>query len=333
MRKEIKTKTAKQVNSNLRQCYHQTTSSLTNYAFQGFEKNLYFTSDRTKELDANFRLASGQPLKGFGLEIEVESDYLCNGNALAFSLKNLAFTELPANLFKFQSDGSLCGGNSSIEAITQVMTKEFIRNNYYGFKYMYEVFGVYGISASRSGNCGMHCNMSVGMFGRDYQTQQQAIMKFVYFVNKHYDLACDLFKRGRDCTDYCRRMYGFDNKDFCKSYDLRLTSEHNSNHGICWNLAHFNTGRVELRLVGGQPNYAGFRNTMEVIFHLVKACGNLSWDALDNPVKVFTGCNKYVLSRLADCATSTARRTASLTQEQYNQIKDLADMTVDFGNF
>ena len=114
MRKSSKTKTARQVNSNLTQWYHQTgNTSLANYAFQGFEKNLYFTSDRTKVLDENFQLADGQPLKGFGLEIEVESSYISSENALAFSLKNLAFTELPANLFKFQEDGSLRGGKAT----------------------------------------------------------------------------------------------------------------------------------------------------------------------------------------------------------------------------
>lgn len=327
MRKQTTTKTAKRVNGQVQTGYHAGGwSSSVNYAFLGFAENLYFTSDRTKKLDEHFRLADGSPLKGYGLEIELECDGICNSNALAFTLKNLAFQHLPENLFKFQSDGSL-SGRSSTEAITQVMTKEFIRNNLPGFKYMYDVFKVYSIGAT-SGNCGMHCNMSVGLFGATEKTRQEAIMKLVYFVNKHFDLACDLVKRQRSRTGFCGRMSQFAEKSYCKSFDLSATSEENSNHHVCFNLAHYNTGRVELRLVGGQGGYYEFRNTMEVIFHLVDAVKRLSWDALDDAEKVFAGCNKYVLKRLADCVANR-----SLTSEQYDAIAAKSDTETDFGNF
>lgn len=329
MRKATKTQTPKAVDAAIATGYHAgayTTS--VNYAFLGFAENLYFTSDRTKKLDANFKLADGSPLKGYGLEIELESTKVCDDNALAFALKNLAFQQLPQNLFKFQHDGSLNGGNSSIEAITQVMTKEFIRNNFGGFRYMYEIFKVFGVSATRSGNCGMHCNMSVGLFGKDAEKQREAIMKFVYFINKNFRLSCDLLKRKYERTGYCGQMSRFTDKEYCKTFDLAATSESGSNHGVCFNYAHYNTGRVELRLVGGQSDYFAFRNTMEVIFHLVDAVKRLSWKDLDNAEKVFEGCNKYVMKRLADCVVS-----GTMTQAQYDAIAASYDAETDFGNW
>ena len=327
MRKETKTQTHKAVQSSVATGYHAGSYSTdVNYAFLGFTENLYFTSDRTKKLDANFKLEDGSPLKGYGLEIELESSKICDDNALAFTLKHLAFQQLPQNLFKFQHDGSL-GGQSSTEAITQVMTKEFVRNNYGGFKYMFEIFKVFGVSATRTGNCGMHCNMSVGLFGKDAAKQKEAIMKFIYFINSNYRLSCDLVKRKAERTGFCAQMSQFANKEYCKAFDLSSTSEFQSNHHVCFNYAHFNTGRIELRLVGGQADYFAFRNTMEVIFQLVDAVKRLSWKDMDNLEKVFEGCNKYVMKRLMDCVANN-----TMSQAQYDAILAKSDTETDFGN-
>lgn len=299
-----------------------------NYAFLGFNKNLYFTSDRTKELDADFNTLDGSTLKGYGLEIELESMAICNDTALAYTLNELAFSKLPKNLFKYQTDGSLSGGRSSCEAITQVMTREFIRNNYPGFYNMYQVFKIFQISASRSGNCGMHCNLSVALFGKDKASQETAIKKLIYFVNKHFDLACVLLKRDPSRTGFCGKMYSWADQAYAKSFDLSMTSEDSSNHHVCFNYAHYNTGRVELRLVGGQPDYYAFRNTMETIFHLVGAVKSLSWTALDDVKAVFKGCNKYVVKRLEDAVGKGV-----MTSSELEEIRASSDTETDFGNF
>lgn len=48
--------------------YHRTTDWSINYAFQGFQGNRYYTSDRYIALDENFNRADGKPLKGYGIE-------------------------------------------------------------------------------------------------------------------------------------------------------------------------------------------------------------------------------------------------------------------------
>ena len=74
---------------------------------------------------------------------------------------------------------------------------------------------------------------------------------------------------------------------------------------MCMNYSHFQTGRIEIRLVGGQEDYYTFRNTMETIFFLTERVKHASWDDLDNMVKFFSGCNQYVYKRLCDCGLST----------------------------
>lgn len=65
------------------------------------------------------------------------------------------------------------------------------------------------------------------------------------------------------------------------------------------NLSHFRAGRIEIRLVGGQRDYYGFRNTMETVFFLCEKMNRLSWDQLDSFADIFRGCNQYVYKRLS----------------------------------
>lgn len=279
-------------NLNTIQSYHEGDWN-GNYAYQGFGVNKYFTSDRFIKLDENFRRPDGKPLQGFGLEIETECTGVRNQTVLAQVFSKIIFDMFPADLFKMQRDGSL-QGDSSAECITQVMTREFIRNNYANFKAMYNTyFPAFGISCTA--NCGMHVNISNAVFGNKTESQEEAIKKLLYFVNKNYSLACKLFHRDTSRTYYCRQMAQYTTKEACKAANL---SHMPSDHGVAFNMGHFTEGRIELRIVGGQRNYGCFRNTMETVFHVIDACKRLSWKDMDDMTKVFDRCNRYVLDRL-----------------------------------
>ena len=309
MRKESKTQNR---NANLSRVdsYHGGNWGSEAYAFQGFKQNKYFTSDRFVALDEHFNRPDGKPLKGYGLEIETECRGVSNPAVLAECLDKIVFAQFPADLFKMQRDGSL-GGDSSAECITQVMTKEFIRNQYPAFKVMYNTyFPAFQISAA-SANCGMHVNISNALFGRSEKVQHEAIRKLYYIVNHHYSLCCALFARDSRATHYCAQMRA--SLDYCKGMDLERVS---GGHGVSFNLDHIRSGRIELRLVGGQKNYACFRNTMESVFHLVDAVKRISWAECDDVTKIFSGCNQYVYDRL----NSKCREAGTITEAQLSAI-------------
>ena len=308
MRKEQKTENARIARANL-QSYHQGGCG-ESYAFTGFEKNLYFTSDRTIACDSHFNRLDRKPLKGFGLEIETGFVLSTqrNGqaqNILANILTTAVFSIFPKYLFKQQQDCTITG----TECITQVMTKEFIRNNYKNFKTMWnELFPMFGITTD-DGRCGMHVNISVGCLGTSEKAQEENTRKLFYVINKHYDLFKLAFYR-TGSTEWCGRM----DYSQAKTMDVHSMS---SSHGNCFNGSHFDSGRIELRLVGGQKNYACFRNTMETIFHLVNKVKTLSWKQCDDITAIFTGCNQYVYDRLKSlCFTGGA-----ITSEQLEAIR------------
>lgn len=313
MRKESRTE--RTVQSSRVQRYHEGGYSCSDdqaYAYMGYSRNLYFKSDRAIKLDERFNTPDGSALKGYGLEIELECEGIVGDDRLANVLEKIVFPCFPEGLFKMQHDGSLGNGYySSAECITQVMTKAFIRNHYKDFKAMYnDYFKMFGITCS-SGHCGMHVNISNANFGSTKKTQDEAIRKLYYIVNRHFDLCCALFNRDSRNTGYCSRM----------SYDDAQTmnlSGAGSNHYICFNLGHYDAGRIELRLVGGQKDFGCFRNTMESIFHLIEAVKTLSWNQLDDLTAIFKGCNQYVYDRLS----SKCLRAGTIRQEQLEKIAE-----------
>ena len=294
------------------QAYHGREYYSERYAIHGFERNAFWASDRPIALDENWNRPNGEPLKGYGLEVEMECSGIMSDDALVAVLDGIVLRHFPKGLFKHQSDGSL-GGRSSDEAITSVMTKAFIRNQYRAFKAMFEMFPDFGISCSASGSCGMHVNISNALLGKTPETQAENAKKLLYFVNHNYNLCVSLFARDPNHTHYCGRMNQYADKNACKSADM---TQMPSAHAYCCNWSHFGAGRVELRLVGGQKNFPCFRNTMESVFHLVSAVNSLSWDDLDDLVKVFKGCNQYVYDRLTKC-----RNDHVLSDEVVNAVQ------------
>lgn len=247
------------------------------YARAGFEGGFkVFTSDRSKVADGT--------MKTYGLEIELESG-INSSDALGIILEKVVFPTFPAGLFKQQHDGSL-GGASSSEVITQPMTKSFIRNHYNDFRAMW--LFLRDINTAPGNSCGMHTNISMACFGKSREAQEAAIMKLHNWLVDNYGLACALLKRDPRYTRYCGRMErGY--LDTCGS------------HGLMCNYSHMNAGsaaRVEIRLVGPQRTFGSFRNTMEVIFHLVEAAKD--GKNFSDPVKLWSGCNECVLDRLKD---------------------------------
>ena len=101
-----------------------------------------------------------------------------------------------------------------------------------------------------------------------------------------------------------------------KNIDVR-GSHVPSAHQNCLNLSHVREGRIEIRLVGGQPDFYAYRNTMECVFFLTENIGKLKWDDLEDLTKVFKGCNQYVTKRLTECIGCNG-----FTREMYDKIVD-----------
>jgi hypothetical protein len=279
MRKEAKQNTNITINGI--QGYHQRETCAIPYAQQGFNGGFkVFTSDRTAPADGT--------KKAYGLEIELSSR-INDSTVLAEVLDKIVFPLFPAGLFKQQHDGSL-SGNSSTEAITQPMTKAFIRNHYNDFKAMFRYLKA--LETAPNDSCGMHTNISMVCFGTTREKQEAAIMRLHNWLCDNYSLACALFKRSPSHTMYCNNM-------------RRGVLDRCGSHGLMMNYSHMDenaSGRVEIRLVGPQKTFPAFRNTLECVFWLVEAAK----DGRDfsDIVKLFKGCNECVIDRLADLWTA-----------------------------
>ena len=329
-------KKAQNVQVNGIQGYHQGGSwDGESYAFAGFPCNGYFNSDRMLPVVINDRgyleRLDGMPMAGYGTEMEIECNSILNTAVLAEIMTNVILPKFKfgKKMFKLQSDSSL-GGRTSVEVISQVMTKGRIRNDYAAYKTMYDTyFPNLGLkSDSYETSCGMHVNVSLGVFGKTKGEQYEAIRKLYYLINKNHRFFAKAFYRDPENTYWCNEMTE-SHLDAVESYHLNAHQWRWQNaknldfdadrlpmaHQNCLNVSHIKAGRIEIRLVGGQRNYFTYRNTMEMVFWITENIGRMSWTDLDDLVKVFKGCNQYVCKRLADCTGYDG-----FTGEMYTQI-------------
>lgn len=260
-----------------------------------------------------------------GIEWETQNWGITSSVIYANVLRDIVFSPFHKDLWKIESDSSLRRNcDSSAECISQPMTKAYIRNHYRDFKYMWEKAEAFGISCDRTGQCGMHTHISNFCFGRDKKTQDEAIRKFCYIINKHFDFMVRLFYRNPSVTGYCSKMNSFTDKAYAKKVNLANAE---NDHYVCINLGHYEEGKnIELRLVGGQKNYACFRNTMESVFFLIDRCKTISWSDADDIVKVFKGCNRYVFDRIK----TYVHQNGLISSEQVQAISENLDLTERF---
>ena len=288
------------------------------YHHGNYDSYKVFVSDRPTETDASYRLPDGTLPAMIGIELETECWGISNATAYATILKEICFKTFPADLWKVESDCTLNGGDCGAECITQPMTRAFIRNHYRDFKAMFEMFARLGIDCARTGDCGQHAHISLTCFGRTKATQDEAIRKLYYIVNRHYDLILALLYRRADRRRWCGRM----DPDVAWTMDLNYMDP---DHANGFNGSHYRRGNIELRIPGGQKDYPCFRNTMESIFQLIDAAKSISRKDCDDVTKVFAGCNQHVFDRLR----TYCLERGTISDEQLSAIRATVK-TVDF---
>ena len=271
----------------------------------GYRQLSVYNSDRKIKLNSDYTVSEdntastkklvkvGSHMKVFGLELETVSsgNLISCGTTVYTNVLELIFNKagFDDDFFKIERDGTVDG-----ECITQTFTKAWLRNNYKVFKAMYELFENLGITTD-STRCGMHVNLDLANLGSDKETQILNARKLGYVINKHYNFFKVAFNRN-GTTTWCPRMRY--TMDYWKNTQLEYFPI--SHDECCVNMGHIRQNRIEIRLVGGQKNYACFRNTMEVVFKLIDSVNKLSWSDLDDLTKVFKGCNSHVFNRISE---------------------------------
>jgi len=289
-----------------------------------YEKKRLFGSDRPMDANEDYTLAKdGSVLPMIGIEWETQNWGITSQKIYANVLHHVVFANFHYDLWKIERDGSLDqhGCTSSAECISQPMSKAFIRNNYRNFKAMWKWAKELGISCTKTGDCGMHVHIANTCFGREKKTIYEAIRKFVYIINKHYDMMVYVFHRNPNAIGYCPVEWEFTNMETVKGLDFERDRFYDDHH-TCVNLGHIIAhNNVELRLVGGQKDYGCFRNTMECVFHIVDTVKHISWKDCDDIVKIFSGCNQYVYDRLCTLVYQANKITLSQLEKIRETVK------------
>ena len=299
-------------------CYHGSHfESLKGFnSDRNFNLNSDYTMSRDNTASALSIISAGARFKWLGIEWENVSPLRRSaGSTVYCNLLHMMIEKsgFPKDFWRIEADGSV-----DAECITQTFSKAWLRNNYKCFKALYECCAAFNVTTNDP-RCGMHVNLDISWFGADLETQLENIRKLSYLINRHYDFFCVAFHRDRNHTTYCGRMTS--TKEYWKNFNFENAV---NDHYISMNLSHvLRQKRVEIRLVAGQKDYFGFRNTMETVFHIVERVSKLSWNDLDNLEKVLKGCNTYVFKRIStDCLTANVI-TQELVEKIFPTVKEV----------
>lgn len=294
------------------------------YHHGNFETLTFFNSDRKIKVTENYKvsrdntpstlsiMAAGSDIKAFGIELETMSPLARVSETALANVLYMVFERsgFDPDFFKKEEDCTV-----SAECVSQTFSKGWMRNNYKCFKAMYEMFSQLAITTNDY-HCGMHVNIDLSNFGSDRQTQIDNVRKIGYMINKHYKFFKKAFHRldvPTNETNWAVQMN--DSKDYWKNTPVENFPTAHNQCNI--NMGHVNKGRVEIRLVGGQKDFGCFRNTMETVFFLVEKVSKLSWDDIDDLVKIFKGCNEKVFDRLK----TNCFQAGTITSEQLERIR------------
>lgn len=277
----------------------------------GFSGGLFFyASDRRHAVAPGYEpsetmKARGLRVSGYGLEVEMVNPAI-SGDVLANVTKSYVFGAFDSALWKFESDCTV-----DLECISQVMSHEFIRNNYAAFHQLFKRLAICG-GTTDDPRVGMHINISLSQFGRTSEAARTAAAAFWALMSRpEWDaLFCAATNRRESARTYCGRVTS-------EEYDT------SNSHGRALNYSHIDegSGRVEFRFVAGQRDFRGFRDTMELIFFAVKRIKSIKNPLTVTPAQFFRGCNKYVVSAL---------RRVDLTPAELREIAQNADLDTDY---
>lgn len=153
-------------------------------------------------------------------------------------------------------DGSI---NDGFEIVSHPMTLDYHTNNM-NWCEVFEKAVEMGYRSHNTSTCGLHIHVSRSAFGKDYEEQEQAIGRVVFFVEKHWNELVKFSRRNIDNLNHWAARYATisstTEETYNKAKDRRL------GRYVAVNLENYNT--IEFRLFRGTLRYKTFLATLQL---------------------------------------------------------------------
>ena len=187
-----------------------------------------------------------------GVELEIDKGGENQDNAeLVLKVANKDDCTLYA-----KHDGSIDYG---FELVSHPMTLDYHLNNM-NWKGVFDKALSLGYRSHQTSTCGLHIHINRSAFGDDYETQEEAIGRVVYFVENHWIELLKFSRRTEANINRWASRYGISTtaKDTYKN-----AKDKGMGRYVAVNLENCNT--IEFRIFRGTLNYKTFAATLQLI--------------------------------------------------------------------
>ncbi len=165
-------------------------------------------------------------------------------------------------------DGSI---NDGFEMVSHPMTLDYHTNNM-NWLDVFEKAVEMDYRSHNTSTCGLHIHCSRSAFGKDYEQQEQAIGRVVFFVERHWNELVKFSRRTLDNLNHWAAKYATISSTTEETY--KKAKDKRMGRYVAVNLENYNT--IEFRLFRGTLRYKTFLATLQLVDEICYCAINMT---------------------------------------------------------
>lgn len=211
---------------------------------------------------------SGNLFYGVELEVDKGGEYEENAQIL------LNIANKNEERIYCKHDGSL---NDGFEIVSHPMSLDYHINNMNWLEILEKATDMNYCSHNTS-TCGLHIHCSRSAFGADYDEQERAIGRLVFFFERHWGEMVKLSRRTADNLEHWASRYATISSTTEETYK-KAKNKHMGRY-VAVNLQNYNT--IEIRLFRGSLRYKTFISALQLVDEICRCAINLSDEEIED---------------------------------------------------
>lgn len=200
----------------------------------------------------------------YGVELEVDKGGEDDENAqLILNIANQTEERIYC-----KHDGSI---NNGFEIVSHPMSFEYHTNNM-NWREIFEKAISLGYRSHNTSTCGLHIHCSRSAFGKDYDEQEEAIARVIFFVEKHWNELVKFSRRTLDNLNHWAAKYATISNTAEETY--QKVKNKRLGRYVAVNLENY--GTIEFRLFRGTLRYKTFIATLQLVDEICNCAINMT---------------------------------------------------------
>lgn len=200
----------------------------------------------------------------YGVELEIDRGGESNLNAQ----KLLDIANKTEERIYCKRDGSI---NDGFEMVSHPMTLDYHANNM-NWRDIFDKAIEMGYRSHNTSTCGLHIHCSRSAFGSNYEEQEIAIGRVVYFVEKHWGELVKFSRRTMDNLNHWAARYATISSTTEETYNKAKNKY--AGRYVAVNLEPYNT--IEFRLFRGTLRYKSFIAALQLVDEICYCAINMT---------------------------------------------------------